>query len=157
MKLKVGDKAPDFELEDQKGITHKLSTYLGQSVLLYFYPKDDTPGCTKEACEIRDNFSSFEKLGLVILGISSDSVKSHSKFSEKYNLPFIILSDENKEVIKKYGVWGKKQFMGKEYMGIKRTSFLIDSKGKIEKIYAQVQPSEHATEVISDVKNKKVV
>ena len=91
------------------------------------------------------------------MGISSDSVKSHSKFSEKYNLPFIILSDENKEVIKKYGVWGKKQFMGKEYMGIKRTSFLIDSKGKIEKIYAQVQPAEHATEVISDVKNKKVV
>ena len=130
---------------------------MGQSVLLYFYPKDDTPGCTKEACEIRDNFPSFKKLKLLILGVSADSVKSHDNFVKKYKLPFMILADEDKVVVKKYGVWGKKNFMGKEYMGIKRTSFLIDSKGRIEKIYEQVQPAEHATEVISDVKNKKVV
>ena len=154
MKMRVGDQAPDFELSDQMGKVHKLSDYLGESVLLYFYPKDDTPGCTKEACEIRDNFTAFKKLGLKILGVSADSVKSHNNFSEKYSLPFSILSDVNKEVIKEYGVWGKKKFMGKEYEGIKRTSFLVDAKGKIEKIYEEVKPAEHAKEVILDIKNK---
>ena len=154
MKMRVGDQAPDFELSDQMGKVHKLSDYLGESILLYFYPKDDTPGCTKEACEIRDNFTDFKKLGLKILGVSADSVKSHNNFSEKYSLPFSILSDVNKEVIKEYGVWGKKKFMGKEYEGIKRTSFLVDAEGKIEKIYEEVKPAEHAKEVILDIKNK---
>ena len=152
--MRVGDQAPDFELSDQMGKVHKLSDYLGESILLYFYPKDDTPGCTKEACEIRDNFTDFKKLGLKILGVSADSVKSHNNFSEKYSLPFSILSDVNKEVIKEYGVWGKKKFMGKEYEGIKRTSFLVDAEGKIEKIYEEVKPAEHAKEVILDIKNK---
>ena len=151
MELKIGDKAPDFKLKDQKGIEHVLSSYVGKSVLLYFYPKDSTPGCTKEACEIRDNFPAFKKLGLVVLGVSADSVESHEKFSEKYSLPFPLLADENKEVVKMYGVWGKKKFMGKEYEGIKRVSFLIDTKGYIEKIYQEVKPAEHATEVLHDM------
>ena len=152
--LKVGDTAPDFKLKDQNGVEHSISSYFGKQVLLYFYPKDDTAGCTKEACEIRDNFSVFKKLGLVILGVSADSVNSHKKFSKKYDLPFPLLADESKEVIKMYGAWGKKKFMGTEYEGIKRMSFLIDIKGEIEKIYAEVKPTEHATEVISDIKTK---
>ena len=152
-KLKVGDIAPDFKLKDQKGDDHTLSSYLGKQILLYFYPKDSTPGCTKEACEIRNNFSTFEKMKLVILGVSADSVGSHEKFASKYNLPFPLLADENRKVVKMYGVWGKKKFMGREYEGIKRMSFLIDAKGKIEKIYEEVKPAEHAKEVISDLGN----
>jgi peroxiredoxin Q/BCP len=151
MKLKIGDKAPDFKLKDQTGKEHSLASYSGKSVLLYFYPKDDTPGCTKEACEIRDNFSVFKKLKLVIIGVSADSVNSHKKFSEKYNLPFILLADENKKVVKIYGAWERKKFMGREYYGIKRISFLIDPKGNIEKIYENVVPANHAKEVISDI------
>ena len=124
-KLKIGDKAPVFGLLDQNGKTHSLAEYKGQWVLLYFYPKDDTPGCAKEACAIRDNFPDFKKLKAVVFGISADSVKSHKKFADKYNLPFTILSDEDKKVVRKYGVWGKKKFMGREYMGIFRASFLI--------------------------------
>ena len=124
MNLKIGEAAPDFKLNDQQNKEHSLSAYLGRYVLLYFYPKDDTPGCTKEACEMRDNFNAFKKLDTVILGVSVDSVNSHDKFSKKYDLPFPLLADENKEVVKMYGVWGKKKFMGREYEGIKRTSFL---------------------------------
>lgn len=154
MKIKVGQLAPDFELPDQNGKIHKLSTYRGQQVLLYFYPKDETPGCTKEACTIRDNFPTFEKLKVKVFGVSVDSVKSHKKFSEKYNLPFTILADEKKEAVKKYGVWAKKKFMGKEYYGTYRTSFLIDPKGKIAKIYENVKPEIHAKEVLKDLKVK---
>ncbi|MDP3710749.1 MAG: thioredoxin-dependent thiol peroxidase [bacterium] len=151
MKLKIGQKAPDFKLPDQDGKIHKLSDYLGQWLLIYFYPKDDTPGCTKEACAIRDSFPAFKKMKAKVLGVSVDSVKSHKKFAEKYRLPFTILADDKKEVVEKYGVWGKKKFMGREYDGTFRTSFLIDPKGKISKIYEQVKPEIHAEEVLKDL------
>ncbi len=151
MKLKVGNKAPDFTLPDQNGDSHSLSDYQGQWVLLYFYPKDDTPGCTKEACGIRDEFPKFKKMKAVVFGISADSAARHKKFAEKYNLPFTLLADESKKVIQRYGVWAKKKFMGREYMGILRTSFLIDSRGKISKIYEAVKPDTHAKEVLKDL------
>lgn len=154
MKLKLNQLAPDFELLDQDGKIHKLSGYRGQWVLLYFYPKDNTTGCTKEACSIRDSFPAFNKLKAKILGVSIDSVKSHKKFVEKYDLPFILLADEKKEAVKKYDVWGKKKFMGKEYYGTFRTSFLIDPKGKIAKIYENVKPEIHAQEVLQDLQNR---
>lgn len=150
---KVGDKAPDFSLPDQKGEIHSLSDQKGKWVLLYFYPKDDTPGCTKEACEIRDNYSTFKNMGITVFGVSVDPVKKHAKFAEKYDLPFTLLSDENKDVVNAYGVWGKKKFMGREYMGTNRVSFLIDPQGKIAKVYEQVKPAEHATEVLADAKS----
>ncbi len=148
--LKIGQKAPGFTLPDQDGKEHSLSDYKGKRVLLYFYPKDDTPGCTIEACTIRDNFKDFKKMGLVVLGVSVDSVKSHKKFETKYKLPFILLSDEKKEVVKKYSVWGKKKFMGREYEGTNRISFLIGEDGKILKVYESVKPPEHASEVLAD-------
>ena len=156
MKLKRGDKAPSFMLPDQEGVMHTLAEYKGTWVLLYFYPKDDTPGCTKEACAIRDDFTDFEKLKLQVLGVSADSVKSHKKFVEKYTLPFILLADEEKKLIKAYGVWGKKKFMGREYNGIFRQSFLIDPRGNIAKVYEKVKPLEHAREVLADLKSEGV-
>jgi peroxiredoxin Q/BCP len=150
--LQLSQKAPTFSLVDQDGKVHHLKDYLGKKVLLYFYPKDDTPGCTTEACSFRDNIKDLESLGLVVLGVSADSVKSHKKFAEKFNLPFPLLSDETKAVCEAYGVWGKKKFMGKEYMGISRMSFLIDEKGTIAKIYEEVKPKEHVDEVRGDVK-----
>lgn len=152
MALHVGLRAPAFALPDQNGKIHKLADYDGQWVLLYFYPKDDTPGCTVEACTIRDNWRAFKEAGIVVLGVSVDSMKSHKKFVEKYSLPFTLLADENKKIVKKYGVWAKKKFMGREYMGTKRWSFLIDPKGKIVKIYEDVKPAEHAAEVLGDYK-----
>lgn len=154
MKIKEGQKAPDFSLPDQNGKTHQLSSYKGCWVLLYFYPKDDTTGCTTEACSIRDNFKSFGKMETKILGVSVDSVKSHQKFAEKYKLPFTLLADEDKKVVKLYGVWGKKKFMGREYMGTFRTSFLINPEGKIAKIYERVKPDEHAGEVLEELQKK---
>lgn len=150
--FKIGDKAPLFSLPDQNGEIHSLKQYLGKKVLLYFYPKDDTPGCTTEACNFRDGYKDFQDMGLIILGVSADSVRSHKKFSEKFNLPFPILSDESKEVCEAYGVWKLKKFMGREYMGIERSSFLIDENGKIEKIYEDVKAKEHAEEVKVDMK-----
>ena len=152
MKLSAGQKAPDFTLPDQSGTLHTLSDYKGQRVLIYFYPKDDTPGCTKEACNFRDNMSSFKKSKIQIFGISIDPVKRHAKFAEKFELPFPLLSDEKKEVVEAYGVWAKKKFMGREYMGTLRMSFLIDPQGNIEKIYEQVKPDTHTQEVMEDVK-----
>lgn len=149
---KVGKLAPDFTLPDQDGADHKLSSYQGEWVLLYFYPKDDTTGCTKEACAIRDAFPKFNKQNAVVLGISPDSVKSHKKFEEKYKLPFTLLADEGHKIANKYGVWGRKKFMGREYDGILRTSFLIDPKGKIAKVYEKVKPEVHAAEVLADLK-----
>lgn len=154
MKLKTGDKAPNFKLQDQNNKAHSLADYEGKWLLLYFYPKDDTPGCTKEACAIRDSFPSFGKLKAVVLGISADSVQNHKKFAEKYKLPFTLLADIKKEIVKKYGVWGKKKFMGREYDGIFRTSFLINPKGKIVKIYENVKPEIHVEEVIKDLTKK---
>ena len=152
MKLKIGQNAPDFKLPDKNGKEHKLSDYAGRWILLYFYPKDDTPGCTKEACGIRDNFPAFKKMDAVVLGVSADSSASHEKFADKYGLPFTLLSDEKKVALKKYGVWGKKKFMGREYMGIFRTSFLLDPSGKIFKIYENVKPEIHAEQVLNDLR-----
>ena len=152
MKRTVGEKAPDFSLPDQTGQEQTLSQYRGKWVLLYFYPKDDTPGCTKEACGIRDAWKDFQKNNIQVFGVSVDPVQSHAKFVKKYSLPFTLLADEQKELVKTYDVWGKKKFMGREYMGIKRVSFLIDPKGMISKIYETVKPEEHAEEVLNDVK-----
>jgi peroxiredoxin Q/BCP len=148
----IGTKAKDFNLYDQDGVEHKLSQYLGKQVLLYFYPKDDTPGCTTEACTIRDSFKDFEKLGMVVLGVSKDDQKKHKKFQEKYDLPFTLLSDIDGKVCEAYGTWQEKKFMGREYMGIARVSFLIDEKGIIKKVYESVKPALHASEVLSDAK-----
>ena len=151
MNLKVGDDAPDFELPDQDGKTHKLSDYLGQTILVYFYPRDFTPGCTAEACQIRDNFPKFSGVNTLVLGISTDTVESHKKFTQKYRLPFTLLSDVKKEVVKNYGVYKPKKLFGKEFFGTARTSFLIDKNGKITKIYEKVKPTTHATNVLIDL------
>lgn len=151
MTLKVDGVAPAFSLPDQDGNMHTLSDYKGKWVLLYFYPKDDTPGCTKEACAIRDQFPKFKKLGIQVFGASVDNIKKHKKFADKYSLPFTLLSDEKKELVEAYGVWGKKKFMGREYMGTKRMSFLIDPAGKIAHIYEEVKPAEHAEQVLADI------
>lgn len=149
---KIGKVAPRFSLADQDGKMHKLSAYKGSWVLLYFYPKDDTPGCTKQACAIRDEFPAFKKLGCVVFGISTDTEKSHKKFEEKYNLPFTLLADPEKKVVQAYGVWAPKKFMGREFLGTQRTSFLINPEGKIAKIYENVKPVVHAEEVLTDLK-----
>lgn len=149
MKLKEGQKAPDFKLPNQSGKEHKLSDYKGKWVLVYFYPKDDTPGCTVEACSVRDNMSDLKKKGIVPIGISTDDVTSHKKFADKFKLTFDLLADGEKEVVKLYGVWGKKNFMGKEYMGTNRNSFLINPDGNIAKIYEKVKPAEHVGEVLT--------
>ncbi len=145
--IHIGQKAPDFLLQDQNGETHSLAKYRGKKVLLYFYPKDDTPGCTTEACSFRDNYQALQESGLVVLGVSKDSVKSHKKFADKYELPFPLLADEDTSVCQAYGVWKLKKFMGREYMGIDRMSFLIDEEGKIAKVYEEVKPKEHVSEV----------
>jgi len=153
MALKEGDKAPEFSAIDQEGNTHTLNDYSGSWILLYFYPKDDTPGCTKEACSIRDNFPKFKDLGITVLGVSTQGQDSHKKFAEKYGLPFTLLVDEDKTINEAYGVWQLKKFMGREYMGTMRWSFLIDPNGKIAKIYTKVKPAEHAEEVLEDLKD----
>lgn len=143
--------ALEFDLPDQDNKFHKLSDYRGKWVVLYFYPKDDTPGCTKEACNFRDSFHELQKMDVQILGISKDSVASHKKFAEKYDLNFPILSDENKEVIKKYNAWGVKKFMGREFEGILRITYLIGPKGEIKKVYEKVNPLVHASEILKDL------
>lgn len=153
MKLKAGEKAPNFSLLDEENNNRSLFNYRGNWLLLYFYPKDDTPGCTKEACTLRDDFERFKKLNITIVGVSTDSVESHKKFVEKYNLPFSLLSDQNKEVVKLYGVFEKKKMMGREYYGTLRTSFLINPKGEIKKVYEKVKPAEHSAEVLNDVQD----
>lgn len=153
MKLKAGDKAPSFELPDQDGTIRKLSDYRGGWLLVYFYPKDDTPGCTREACTMRDKLPDFKPLKASIVGISSDSVRSHEKFSDKFGINFPILADETKATVEAYGVWGKKKFMGREYFGIFRTSFLIGPTGRIRKIYDAVKPETHAEEVLADLES----
>ncbi len=144
-------KAPVFSLPDQDGVVHTLSQYKGKWVVLYFYPRDDTPGCTKEACNFRDSSQDFKKLGVVILGVSKDSVTSHKKFAEKYHLNFPLLSDESKETIIAYHAWGEKKFMGKVFEGVKRTTTLIDPEGNIKKTYENVNPLIHASQVLSDI------
>ena len=146
--LKVGDKAPDFKGIDQNGKSISLEDYKGKKVILYFYPKDDTSGCTKEACGFRDGFAAFKKRGAVILGVSPDSVKSHDKFVKKYSLPFTLLADEDKKIVEAYGVWGQKTFWGRKYMGVYRVTFLIGPDGRIKKIWPDVKPEEHPQEVL---------
>lgn len=148
----AGNTAPDFRLPDQDGAVHSLKDERGRWVLLYFYPKDMTPGCTKEACAVRDTFPSFEKLNAVVWGVSADSVESHKKFAESYNLCFPLLADTEKKAIEAYGVWQEKNMMGRKYMGIVRSSFLIDPEGNIAKVYEKVKPEIHAEEVLSDLK-----
>ncbi len=148
----IGSPAPRFTLSDQEGKEHTLGGYAGKWVLLYFYPKDDTPGCTIEACAIRDQFKDFKDIGAIVLGVSTDSVASHKKFADAYALPFTLLSDVHKEVVGRYGVFGEKKFMGKTYMGTNRTSFLIDPSLTIAKVYEKVKPETHAAEVIADLK-----
>jgi thioredoxin-dependent peroxiredoxin len=145
------DQAPDFTLVDQDGVSHTLSKLQGTWVLIYFYPKDDTPGCTKQACAIRDAWGEFEKMNCVVLGISTDGEKSHKKFEEKYTLPFTLLADTEKTVVNAYGVWAPKKFMGREFLGTLRTSFLIDPEGKIAKVYEKVKPETHAEMVLEDL------
>ncbi|MFZ2523479.1 MAG: thioredoxin-dependent thiol peroxidase [Minisyncoccia bacterium] len=154
-KLNEGARAPDFIAKDGEGKKHRLSDYKGQWILLYFYPKDDTPGCTKEACSIRDAWPDFKKLKVQVFGVSIQDEKSHKKFVEKYDLPFMLLADPDKEIVGKYGVWGEKSLYGRKYMGTSRQSFLIDPKGKIAKIYEKVNPVGHAEEVLEDLRNLK--
>ena len=150
--LENGSLAPDFVLPDQNGKVHQLIAYKGKWLLLYFYPKDNTPGCTVEACTLRDNWADFTKLNAVVLGISADSVASHQKFSLKHSLPFPILADETKSMLQAYGVLAEKSMFGKTFLGIKRSSFLINPDGKIAKIYKNVKPAGHAFQVLADIK-----
>ncbi|MDQ3800351.1 MAG: thioredoxin-dependent thiol peroxidase [Acidobacteriota bacterium] len=146
--LNEGDIAPDFTTRDQNGKEVKLSDFRGRRVVLYFYPKDDTPGCTKQACSLRDSHDVFEEKGIKVLGVSNDDEASHQKFISKFNLPFDLLADTEKEIVSAYGVYGEKNMYGKKYMGINRTTFLIDENGKIKKIFKKVNVSEHADEVL---------
>lgn len=152
MALRIGDPAPDFTLPDQDGAPRPLSDFRGQWVLLYFYPKDLTPGCTQEACAIRDVWDMFKRNAIAVLGVSTDSTTLHRKFADKHALPFTLLADTERVVVRQYGVWGKKKFMGREYEGTKRISFLINPQGAIAKIYETVKPATHAAEVLADVR-----
>ena len=145
-------KAKDFELPDQDGKNHKLSDYKGKWVVLYFYPKDNTPGCTKEACNFRDSIAKFKKLNVQILGVSKDSVASHKKFADKFKLNFPILSDPDHKFIKEYKSWGVKKFMGREFEGTIRNTYLIDPKGNVKKFYEKVNPLIHSEEILMDLK-----
>ena len=149
--LEIGIQAPDFELPDQDGVMHKLSDYKGKKVILYFYPKDNTPGCTTEACEFSQNYDEFISNDSVIIGISPDSVKSHENFIKKHDLKHILLSDEDKNVSKLYGVWQVRKNYGREYLGIVRTTFVIDKKGDILKVYKSVKAKDHAAKVLADL------
>ena len=146
--IKEGTTAPAFKTTDQSGKNISLKDLRGQKVVLYFYPKDDTPGCTKEACSFRDAFAVFKKRGITVLGVSPDNEKSHQKFVTKYKLPFTLLADTDRSIAEAYGVWGEKKFMGRTYMGVHRTTFLIDEKGKIKKVFEKVKPEDHASEVL---------
>ncbi len=150
--LKVGQKAPDFTVIDDKGEKVKLADLKGKKVVLYFYPKDDTPGCTKEACAFRDGIDKIKKRGAVVLGVSADSVESHKKFKSKFDLNFPLLADTEKKMIEAYGVWKEKSMYGKKYMGIERTTFVIDENGKIAQIFPKVKVDQHYDEVLEALK-----
>ena len=149
-KLKAGDKAPDFAVPDQDGNMVKLSDFKGKKLVLFFYPKASTPGCTAEACNLRDNWERFQEKGYAILGVSADTQKRQSNFKTKYEFPFSLLADEDKEVIQAYGVWGPKKFMGKEYEGIHRTTFIIDEDGKIDEVIKKVKTKAHTDQILSE-------
>lgn len=147
--LKAGDQAPNFKAVDQDGKSHTLADYKGKKLVVFFYPKASTPGCTAEACNLRDNWSTFQKEGYEILGVSADSQKRQTNFKNKYELPFPLLADEDKTVIEAFGVWGPKKFMGKEYEGIHRTTFVIDEEGKIQEVIQKVKTKAHAEQILS--------
>ncbi len=151
MSIDAGIKAPDFTLPDENGENVTLSAFRGQKVILYFYPKDDTPGCTTEACHFRDDYAEYEKLGVKILGVSPNTVKSHTRFKSKYQLPFTLLADPDHKVCELYGVWGCKKFMGKEFDGVFRTTFLINQEGIIEKVFKNVKPEPHSQELLKEL------
>ena len=152
--LKVGQKAPDFTLVDDAGRKVKLSDYKGKKVVLYFYPKDDTPGCTTEACNFRDGIAEIKSRGAVVLGVSADSAESHNKFKNKFELNFPLLADPEKKMIESYGVWKEKSMYGKKYMGIERTTFIIDGRGKISRIFPKVKVAEHYDEVLDALEDE---
>lgn len=152
MPITVGIPAPNFMLFDDNGTQHRLSDYRGQPLILFFYPKDDTPGCTLEACNFRDDYSAYVEAGVTILGVSPDSIKSHAKFKKKYELPFPLLADEDHAVCEAYDVWGEKQFMGRSYMGVLRTTFLIDPNGNIKQVFENVKPAGHSVEMLAAIK-----
>ncbi|MBI5797311.1 thioredoxin-dependent thiol peroxidase [Candidatus Woesearchaeota archaeon] len=147
--MQEGEKAPDFSLKDSSGKVHKLSDYLGKKVILYFYPKDDTPGCTQEACDFRDSIPLVTKKKAVVLGVSADSEKSHEKFAKKFGLPFTLLSDPDKKLLQAYGVWGGEEYVCRKYMGITRSTFVIDEKGRVLKVFSPVKVPGHVQEVLA--------
>jgi peroxiredoxin Q/BCP len=147
--IEKGQAAPDFELESDAGARVRLSSLRGSPVVLYFYPKDDTPGCTLQACEIRDAWGEFEARGAVVLGVSPDTASSHESFRNKYELPFTLLADPDHEVAEQYGVWGEKEYAGKKYMGIDRSTFVIDADGNVVSVMRQVKPADHAEDVLA--------
>ena len=149
--LAVGDKAPAFSLKNSEGKTVKLADFKGKKVVVYFYPKDNTPGCTKEACGFRDDFAQFKKKGIEVIGISPDDEKSHQKFATKFELPFTLLADPDHEVADKYGVWAEKNMYGRKYWGIKRTTFIIDEEGKIQEIYEKVNTNTHSQDILKAI------
>lgn len=151
MSISVGDNAPDFTLPDQDGKSHTLSDYTGGPVVLYFYPKDHTSGCTKEACGFRDDYSAYQEAGVTILSVSPDSPKTHTNFIAKHDLPFTLLADTERDVLKLYGAWGLKKMYGREYEGVLRTTYLIAADGKIAKIYEKVKPAAHSAEILADM------
>ena len=153
MPLTSGIPAPDFELPDDTNTLRRLSSFRGKPVMLYFYPKDDTPGCTKEACNFRDDYSAYEKDDVTILGVSPDTSRSHAKFKAKYQLPFPLLADADHKVSELYAVWGLKKFMGREYEGVLRTTYLIDALGTIVRVFENVRPAEHSAEVLKALRS----
>ncbi len=152
--LEVGDKAPAFKTKDQDGKAVSLSEFKGQKAVLYFYPKDDTPGCTKEACSFRDAWAQLKRRKVAVLGVSIDDEKSHRKFAEKFSLPFTLLADTDKKIVNAYGVWGEKSMYGRKYMGTHRVTYLIDEKGKIAAVWPKVKPEGHAEEILAAVDAK---
>ncbi len=152
--LDAGDPAPDFEMKDQDGTVHKLSDYAGKTVVLYFYPKDDTPGCTVEACSFRDNYQEIMDTGAVLFGVSADDAESHEKFRDKFDLPFPLLVDEEAKVSTAYGVWGEKNMYGRKFMGINRATFMIGPDGTLTKIWKRVKPEGHGEDVLGSIKEQ---
>jgi peroxiredoxin Q/BCP len=153
MPINSGILAPDFELSDDTNTSRRLSSFRGKPVILYFYPKDDTPGCTKEACNFRDDYSAYEAAGVLILGVSPDNVRSHARFKAKFQLPFPLLADEDHKVCELYQVWGPKKFMGREYEGVQRTTYLIDAQGNVARVFENVRPAEHSVELLEALRS----